>query len=397
MSGREPRDPADLILERDRLLERFARPREHTLVFTNGVFDLLHRGHVEYLSAARRLGDRLVIGVNADASVARLKGPDRPLQPAADRAYLLASLECVDAVSVFEEDTPRRLIEALLPDVLVKGADYTADQVVGASAVREAGGRVELVPLVEGRSTSALVERIRRRTPGSEAADEEAQAPSSRLAARPEIPQGPILMATRSAHKMAEIRGLLDGTEPDVVSLEELGVEERDEEEGIEVHETFAANALAKARYFHRRTGMFTVADDSGLCVDALAGAPGVRTKRFAPESLVRELGRDEANNRHLIRVMSEIPEGERGARYRCAAAAYDGRASRVWEGRVEGRIARAPRGDGGFGYDPLFVVPDRGRTFAELPARVKASISHRARAFGALREWLTSGGEGTA
>jgi non-canonical purine NTP pyrophosphatase (RdgB/HAM1 family) len=392
-SSRLPPDPDDLVLDRPRLLERFGRPRQGELVFTNGVFDLLHRGHAQYLAAARRLGDRLVVGVNSDESVARLKGPVRPFQPAGDRAYLLASLACVDAVTVFGEDTPRDLIEELLPDVLVKGADYAEDQVVGASTVREAGGRVELIPLVEGRSTSRLVERIRRRTP-------EPGGPTllgnGSIPAQPELPEGRILVATRSPHKMEEIRELLDGTGLDPVSLAEIGVEERSEEERIEVHETFAANALAKARYFHDRTGMFTLADDSGLCVDALVGAPGVRTKRFAPGSLVQDFGRDEANNRHLLRVMTEIPEGERGAHYRCAAAAYDGRGHRIWEGRVEGRIAREPRGTGGFGYDPLFVIPDRERTFAELPAEVKARISHRARAFRAFRQWVDAGGEGT-
>ncbi len=384
-----PPDPGDRVLDRPRLLERFGRPREEELVFTNGVFDLLHRGHAEYLAAARRLGDRLVVGVNSDESVARLKGPARPVQSAGDRAYILASLACVDAVTVFGEDTPGELIQALLPDVLVKGADYAEDQVVGASTVREAGGRVELIPLVQGRSTSRLVERIRGRTPGPH---EPPLPGDGSAAAPPGVPEGRILLATRSPHKAEEIRGLLDGTGLDVVSLAEMGVEERPEEEGIEVHETFAANALAKARYFHGRTGMFTLADDSGLCVDALVGAPGVRTKRFAPGSLVREFGRDEANNRHLLRVMAEIPDGERGGHYRCAAAAYDGRGHRIWEGRVDGRIAREPRGTGGFGYDPLFVVPDRDRTFAELPADVKARISHRARAFRAFREWIDGG-----
>lgn len=373
-------DPGARVFDREELVERFGRPREETLVFTNGVFDLLHRGHVEYLAAARELGDRLVVGLNGDASVARLKGPDRPLQPAEDRARLLASLRFVDAVTVFEEDTPRQLIAALVPDILVKGADYARDQVVGAREVVEAGGRVELIPLVEGRSTSALVERIR----GGIPEDEDGgivEAPADRL-----------LVATRSEHKMAEIRELLAGVGAEVLSLTELGVEERQDEEGIEVHETFAENALAKARYFHCRTGLFTVADDSGLCVDALAQGPGVRTKRFAPEAMVRELGRAEANNRHLLRVMTEIPDEERTAHYRCAVAAFDGHGSRVWEGRVDGHIAREPRGTGGFGYDPLFVVPEYGGTFAELPAQVKASISHRARAFRAVRRWLVSG-----
>ena len=387
--GGEPADsggPGERVLDRETFLERFGTPRQETLVFTNGVFDLLHRGHAEYLAAARKLGDRLVVAVNGDASVSRLK------EPAADRAYLLACLRSVDAVTVFHEDTPRELIQALLPDVLVKGADYAPDEVVGARAVRDAGGRVELLPLVEGRSTSGLVERILREGPAMGAGRSKHELRGQGTPARP---SGRLLVATRSRHKMEEIRGLLAEAPLEVFSLADLEVERRPEEDGIEVYETFAENALAKARYFHERTGLFTVADDSGLCVDALAGAPGVRTKRFAPEAMVREHGRDEANNRHLLRVMDRIPDGERGGRYRCAVAAWDGRASRIWEGSVEGTIAREPRGSGGFGYDPLFVVPDRGRTFAELPARVKASMSHRARAFGAFRDWLLDQQEG--
>lgn len=198
-----------------------------------------------------------------------------------------------------------------------------------------------------------------------------------------------ILLATRNRHKMAEIRELLSGLPWKLVSLAELGVEPVPQEEEVEVHETFAENAVAKARHFQRRTELFTLADDSGLCVDALGGGPGVRTKRFAPQRLVEQFGRTEANNRYLLRLMESVPDGERSARFRCAVAAFDGRAGRVWEGRVEGRIARETRGTGGFGYDPLFVVPGYGKTFGELPAEVKAEMSHRARAFGKVRLWL--------
>jgi D-beta-D-heptose 7-phosphate kinase/D-beta-D-heptose 1-phosphate adenosyltransferase len=149
------------ILGREELVRRFGRPRTGRLVFTNGCFDLLHRGHVEYLYEARALGDALVVGVNSDDSVRRLKGPGRPLVPAEDRALLVAALGCVDAVTIFEEDTPRELIAELLPDVLAKGADYTLDQVVGREQVEAAGGRVVLVRLREGYSTSALLQRIR--------------------------------------------------------------------------------------------------------------------------------------------------------------------------------------------------------------------------------------------
>jgi D-beta-D-heptose 7-phosphate kinase/D-beta-D-heptose 1-phosphate adenosyltransferase len=133
-----------------------------TIVFTNGCFDLLHRGHVEYLAAARQLGDVLVVGLNSDASVRRLKGPDRPINPEGDRAAVLDALRAVDFVTIFEEDTPAALIEAVQPDVLVKGADYTEDRIVGADIVRRRGGRVVIVPLLGGRSTSGLIARIRR-------------------------------------------------------------------------------------------------------------------------------------------------------------------------------------------------------------------------------------------
>ena len=131
------------------------------IVFTNGVYDLLHRGHVEYLEDARALGDRLVVGVNGDASVRRLKGPERPILDQHDRATLIGALACVDLVVVFDDDTPQRLIEAVAPDVLCKGADYALDQIVGREFVEARGGRVERIALREGLSTSALVERIR--------------------------------------------------------------------------------------------------------------------------------------------------------------------------------------------------------------------------------------------
>lgn len=130
------------------------------IVFTNGVYDLLHRGHVEYLEEARGLGDRLVVGVNADASVRRLKGPTRPILPQDERAALVAALACVDLVVIFEEDTPLALIEAVSPDVLVKGADWAEDAIVGADVVRARGGRVERIALREGLSTSTIVRRI---------------------------------------------------------------------------------------------------------------------------------------------------------------------------------------------------------------------------------------------
>ena len=130
-------------------------------MFTNGVFDLLHRGHVEYLEDARALGDRLVVGINTDASVQRLKGPERPLVPEDERAEILAALACVDLVVPFDEDTPDRLIEQVRPDVLVKGGDWALDQIAGRAFVESYGGRVANIPLREGLSTTRIVERIR--------------------------------------------------------------------------------------------------------------------------------------------------------------------------------------------------------------------------------------------
>jgi rfaE bifunctional protein nucleotidyltransferase chain/domain len=156
-----PTPPADKVLSVEELLARFGRPRQGRLVFTNGVFDILHRGHVEYLDHARRLGDALVVGLNTDDSVRRLKGPSRPLNGEADRALVLAGLAAVDAVVLFGEDTPHRLITALLPDVLVKGGDYRAEDIVGAREVIEAGGEVIVAPLVAGRSTTNIVQRAR--------------------------------------------------------------------------------------------------------------------------------------------------------------------------------------------------------------------------------------------
>jgi D-beta-D-heptose 7-phosphate kinase/D-beta-D-heptose 1-phosphate adenosyltransferase len=131
------------------------------VIFTNGCFDLLHPGHVRYLAAARALGDVLVVGLNSDASVRRLKGPPRPILHTGERAEVLAALTAVDHVIVFEEDTPRALITALRPDVLVKGADWAADDIVGAQEVRAGGGRVVRIDLVPGVSTTELIGRLR--------------------------------------------------------------------------------------------------------------------------------------------------------------------------------------------------------------------------------------------
>lgn len=138
------------------------RMKGDRIVFTNGCFDILHRGHVEYLQEAAALGDRLVIGVNSDASVRRLgKAPDRPLNDQDSRAKVLAALRLVDAVVIFDEDTPMELIQAIGPDVLVKGGDWTEDKIVGSQYVRSYGGEVRSLKLVDGFSTTSLVERIR--------------------------------------------------------------------------------------------------------------------------------------------------------------------------------------------------------------------------------------------
>lgn len=144
-----------------------ARREGLSVVFTNGCFDLIHRGHVDLLRAARDKGDMLVVGLNTDRSVRGLKGRDRPWVTEEDRAAVLAALAAVDLVVLFDEETPIDLIRSLLPDVLVKGADYRPDEVVGAEAVIAAGGRVELVPLTEGRSTTDLVKKLRGRSTGS--------------------------------------------------------------------------------------------------------------------------------------------------------------------------------------------------------------------------------------
>jgi len=131
-----------------------------SVVFTNGCFDLLHVGHVRYLNAARALGNHLVVGLNSDASVRRLKGPGRPVTPESERAEILCALVAVDAVILFEEDTPLGLIEAVEPDVLVKGGDWALDAIVGREFVEAHGGRVATIPVVAGRSTSGLIGRL---------------------------------------------------------------------------------------------------------------------------------------------------------------------------------------------------------------------------------------------
>lgn len=152
------------ILTRTQLKEQVNRWKQNgdKVVFTNGCFDILHLGHVDYLEKARNLGDRLVVGLNTDASVSRLKGPERPIVGEVSRSRVMAALSFVDAVTFFDEDTPFELINNILPDVLVKGSDYLTENIVGADIVVQNGGKVETVDLVEGFSTSSIVDKIKK-------------------------------------------------------------------------------------------------------------------------------------------------------------------------------------------------------------------------------------------
>ena len=161
MPSGAPLDPARKILDRAAAL-RWRQAQPGALVFTNGVFDVLHRGHVAYLARARAAGAALLVGVNTDASARRLgKGPARPVNGERDRAFVLAGLESVDAVVLFDEDTPLALITALAPDVLCKGADYALEAIVGADVVTARGGRVVRIPLEAGYSTTELLNKVR--------------------------------------------------------------------------------------------------------------------------------------------------------------------------------------------------------------------------------------------
>ena len=155
-----PRDPAGKVHDWSDAA-RWRTSQRGRVVFTNGVFDLLHPGHVDVLLAARRAGDALIVAVNSDDSVRRLKGASRPIRGEAERAYVLAAFEMVDCVVLFDQDTPLELIERLRPDVLVKGGDYTEDTIVGASQVRSWGGNVVVVPLTPGQSTTNIIRTLR--------------------------------------------------------------------------------------------------------------------------------------------------------------------------------------------------------------------------------------------
>ncbi len=154
---------ADKIVSQETLMQWISKWKRHgeEVVFTNGCFDILHLGHVDYLEKAKKLGDRLVVALNTDNSVKRLKGKERPLNNQESRARLIAALEFVDAVVFFSEDTPKQIIESLIPNILVKGDDYLAENIVGADFVIGKGGKVETISLVNGYSTTNLVDKIK--------------------------------------------------------------------------------------------------------------------------------------------------------------------------------------------------------------------------------------------
>lgn len=201
-----------------------------------------------------------------------------------------------------------------------------------------------------------------------------------------------LLIATRSPDKLREIRQILtDLPAWEILGLQDLEIREEPAEADLEQFDTFEANAFAKARYFAARAGMPVLADDSGLCVDALGGAPGVRSKRFAGRADLSGRDLDRANNQHLLRLLTGVELPDRTARYVCAAVLVepDGR-EEVFLGTCDGIILPEPQGSGGFGYDPLFFLPEEAATFGELDPRRKNAISHRARAIRAARATLS-------
>jgi len=196
-----------------------------------------------------------------------------------------------------------------------------------------------------------------------------------------------LLLATRSTDKAREIRQILATSfRGDILSLDDAGIPQSPDEDGIEVYETFTGNAHAKAAYFLRLSNIATLADDSGISVDALDSAPGVRSRRYALESGLDGRALDQANNEKLLHALRNVPVSQRTAHYTCAAALHlpDGRRFATVAVR-SGSILEAPRGTHGFGYDPLFLDPASGLSFAELDPLVKNTTSHRARAFRAL------------
>lgn len=209
-----------------------------------------------------------------------------------------------------------------------------------------------------------------------------------------------MLLATRSAGKLRELRPLFAARGIGIIDLDDAGIPESPAEDALEAHDTFEANALAKARYFHRVSGRPTLADDSGLVVDALDGMPGVLSKRWSGRLDLGGQALDDENNRLLVeRLRAVVASGsescDRRARYVCAAAFVDGAREVVRRGEVAGTIVDEPRGAGGFGYDPHFVADELGRTFGEVTREEKERVSHRARAFRALIDALSGGDAG--
>jgi XTP/dITP diphosphohydrolase len=197
----------------------------------------------------------------------------------------------------------------------------------------------------------------------------------------------PILLATRSDDKAREIRAILGHRlRTPLVSLRDIGLEPAPEEDDIEAFDTFLANAHAKADYFMHVTGLATIADDSGISVDALDGAPGVRSRRFATTTDPHGSAQDRANNEKLLRELDGVPHERRTAHYTCAAVLHSPDGRRIAAiGTCSGIILRKPRGTRGFGYDPLFLDPASNLSFAEMTHTRKNQLSHRGRAFNAL------------
>lgn len=203
---------------------------------------------------------------------------------------------------------------------------------------------------------------------------------------------GPLLVATRSPHKLREIRAILAAVPGmEVVDLLEMGIPESPEEDGLEDAESFSENALAKARYFQERSGLLTIADDSGLEVDALGGRPGVRSRRFAPiTGPVDRETQDRLNVDHLLESLRGIPHQRRTARFVTEVALVSPRGeSWTFRGTVDGFILEVRQGNGGFGYDPVFLHPPLGATFAQVSGEEKARVGHRGVAFRRLSDFL--------
>lgn len=158
---RKKRAPKEKIFDLLQLKSHLKKLGQSKTVFTNGVFDILHKGHVDYLARAAKLGDYLIVALNSDQSVKRLKGPSRPLQKLSDRMFVIASLECVDYVVSFSQDTPEKIIQTLSPHILVKGADYKIQEIVGADHVLSTGGKVKTLTFIKGRSTTNIIKKVR--------------------------------------------------------------------------------------------------------------------------------------------------------------------------------------------------------------------------------------------